>query len=100
MAFRNPAGHNAQGFPRDAGEFWRKWLELEPSFISKNNRMLIENYDRLKVSPRVDQTWANSLSEHGGYIGDVLMHNHVNRGQYTIPVPGRTHVGSGGQWHK
>ncbi|WP_139208553.1 hypothetical protein [Achromobacter sp. NFACC18-2] len=49
MAFRNAAGHNAEGFPRDAGGFWRKWLELEPSSIGKNNRMLIESYDRLKV---------------------------------------------------
>ncbi|MFN9753240.1 MAG: hypothetical protein ACK57U_17850 [Planctomycetota bacterium] len=27
------------------------------------------------------------------------MHHHVDFGRYTIPVPGQTHVGSGGVWH-
>ncbi|BBB64202.1 hypothetical protein UNDKW_5929 (plasmid) [Undibacterium sp. KW1] len=99
MNFENPIGHNAQGFPRDAGKFWKQWIELNPESISKNNRYLIENYDRLKVSPRVDQTWIQSFPEHGNYLSDVLIHHHVDHGKYTIPVPGKTHVGSGGPWH-
>ncbi|WP_228669775.1 hypothetical protein [Dickeya parazeae] len=27
------------------------------------------------------------------------MHHHVEQGRYAIPVPGKTHVGSGGIWH-
>lgn len=100
LAFRNPSGHNAQGFPRDAGEFWRIWSEKNPDSISQGNKYLIENFNRLKVSPRVDQTWIDNFPEHGEYKGDVLIHHHVNRGQYTIPVPGKTHVGSGGPWHR
>lgn len=28
-----------------------------------------------------------------------MIHHHVDFGQYVIPVPGKTHVGSGGIWH-
>ncbi|UCZ77416.1 hypothetical protein LHK94_03025 [Dickeya zeae] len=27
------------------------------------------------------------------------MHHHVDQGRYAIPVPRKTHVGSGGVWH-
>jgi hypothetical protein len=99
LSFNNPVGYNAQGFPRDAGEFWRSWLETNPESISSSNRYLIDNYGSLKVSPRVDQTWIEAFPEHGNYNGDILKHHHVDFGRYTIPVPGQTHVGSGGPWH-
>ncbi|MGC5809929.1 hypothetical protein, partial [Ralstonia pseudosolanacearum] len=99
LKFKDPIGHNAQGFPRDAGEFWRNWIEQNPDSISTSNKYLIDNYGKLKVSPRVDKTWIDAFPEHGDYMGDVLIHHHVDFGQYTIPVPGRTHVGSGGPWH-
>nr|WP_241866155.1 hypothetical protein [Proteus mirabilis] len=28
-----------------------------------------------------------------------MIHHHVDFSQYVIPVPGKTHVGSGGVWH-
>ncbi|WP_459204015.1 LysM peptidoglycan-binding domain-containing protein [Ralstonia pseudosolanacearum] len=99
LKFKDPVGYNAQGFPRDAGEFWRNWIEKNPDSMSTSNKYLIDNYGKLKVSPRVDKTWIDAFPEHGDYMGDVLIHHHVNFGQYTIPVPGRTHVGSGGPWH-
>jgi hypothetical protein len=100
LTFKAPAGYNARGYPRDAGGFWRNWVEQNPDSLSPSNKYLIDNYDRLKVSPRVDQTWIDAFPEHGNYMGDVLIHHHVDFGQYTIPVPGKTHVGSGGPWHK
>ncbi|ENY0880151.1 MULTISPECIES: hypothetical protein [Enterobacter] len=33
------------------------------------------------------------------YKGDTIIHHHVDFGPYAIPVPGSTHVGSGGVWH-
>jgi hypothetical protein len=100
LSFNEPIGYNSRGFPRDAGEFWRGWSNLYPDSLSKSNRYLIENYNDLKVSPRVDDVWIKAFPEHGNYMGDVLMHHHVDFGQYTIPVPGKTHVGSGGPWHQ
>jgi len=96
LSFEKPAGYNAQSYPRDAGEFWKGWAEQNPDSLSPSNQYLINNYDRLKVSPRVDQTWIEAFPEHEDYMGDVLIHHHVDFGQYTIPVPGQTHVGSGG----
>lgn len=100
LKFNDPVGYNAKGYPRDAGEFWKNWAKQNPNSLSSSNQYLIDNYDRLKVSPRVDQTWIDALPEHGDYMGDVLVHHHVDFGRYTIPVPGNTHVGSGGPWHQ
>ncbi|NVE01909.1 hypothetical protein HUX62_28235 [Massilia sp. BJB1822] len=100
LIFKDPAGYNALGFPRDAGEFWRNWVEKNPDSLSSSNRYLIENFNRLKISPRVDQEWIKAFPEHGNYMGDTLIHHHVNFRQYTIPVPGKTHIGSGGPWHQ
>jgi YD repeat-containing protein len=97
--FSNPIRYNANGFPRDAGQFWKQWAAQNPGSLSTGNRYLVDNYSRLKVSPRVDDTWIKTFPEHGNYFGDVLVHHHVNFGRYTIPVPGKTHVGSGGPWH-
>ncbi|MCG3844396.1 hypothetical protein [Photobacterium damselae] len=94
--FNNPVGYNA----RDAGEFWKQWRELNPDSLSTSNRYLINNYDKLKVSPRIDDTWIKIFPEHGNYLKDVLIHHHVDHGKYTIPVSGKTHKGSGGPWHK
>lgn len=98
--FSSPVGYNAKGYPRDAGEFWRQWKEMYPDSLSDSNKYLIENYGKLKVSPRIDDVWIKAFPEHGGYMNDVLIHHHVDHGRYTIPVPGKTHPGSGGTWHK
>lgn len=99
LTFKNPIGYNSHGFPRDAGEFWGHWIDKNPASISQSNKYLIENHNRFKVSPRIDKAWIDAFPEHGGFMGDVLIHHHVNFGQYTIPVPGKTHIGSGGPWH-
>ncbi|WP_084300009.1 hypothetical protein [Microvirgula aerodenitrificans] len=74
-------------------------MDKNPASISQGNKYFIENYNRFKVSPRIDKAWIDAFPEHGGFMGDVLIHHHVNFGQYTIPVPGKTHIGSGGLWH-
>ena len=89
----------SKGGIRNAKEFWHQWLELRPESISKSNRYLIENFDKLKVSPRIDETWISVFPEHVNFKRDVLIHHHVDFGRYAIPVPGKTHVGSGGIWH-
>lgn len=51
------------------------------------------------LSPKIDKTWIKEFPEHSQYLGDTLIHHHVDFGRYAIPVPGKTHVGSGGIWH-
>jgi hypothetical protein len=89
----------SNGGLRDAGEFWRRWAQLVPNSLSKSNRFLIDNFSRLKVSPRVDAEWIKTFPEHAGFEHDVLVHHHVDFGRFAVPVPGRTHVGSGGPFH-
>ncbi|MFO0968174.1 MAG: RHS repeat-associated core domain-containing protein [Gemmataceae bacterium] len=84
---------------RNTQEFWEQWLKLLPESLSPGNRFLIANYERLKVSPRIDDAWIRLFPEHSGFHRDVLVHHHVDFGRYAIPVPGETHVGSGGPWH-
>lgn len=97
--FTNPIDYNAAKFPRDAGQFWQQWLDLQPESMSASNRYLIDNYGRLRTSPRIDDTWLQAFPEQAAYRGDVLVHHHVNHGQYAIPVPSRTHPGNSGPWH-
>ncbi len=96
MGFQNPKDYNAAGYPRDSGEFWRIWSDQNPKSLSDNNLFRIQN---LGLSPEVDLTWINTFPEHANYLGDVLVHHHVDFGQFTVPVPGSTHPGSGGTWH-
>ncbi|MFN9366439.1 MAG: hypothetical protein ACK517_04955, partial [bacterium] len=89
----------SKGGLRNTKEFWQQWQQLRPESLSKSNRYLIENYDKLKVSPRIDDEWIKVFPEHAPFKGDLIIHHHVDFGRYTIPVPGQTHVGSGGVWH-
>ncbi|MBN7152350.1 hypothetical protein ETG59_17760 [Proteus mirabilis] len=89
----------SKGGIRNTQQFWEQWSQLRPESLSASNKYLIDNYSRLKVSPRIDDTWIKVFPEHINYKGDVLIHHHVDFSQYVIPVPGKTHVGSGGVWH-
>ncbi|WP_219818982.1 RHS repeat-associated core domain-containing protein, partial [Lysinibacillus sphaericus] len=89
----------SNGGIRNTQQFWEQWSKLNPQTLSKSNQFLVENYSKLKVSPRIDDEWIKHFPEHAGYKGNVLIHHHVNFGRYAIPVPGETHVGSGGVWH-
>ncbi len=98
MTFASGATTSGGGL-RNAEAFWKQWATLRPESLSSSNRYLVDNFSRLKVSPRVDSVWTQVFPEHIGYENDVLIHHHVDFGRYAIPVPGQTHVGSGGPWH-
>jgi hypothetical protein len=96
----------AGGGIRNAAEFWKRWLEARPETISSNNRFLIEQLQRNPrgPSPRIDAQWTKYFPEHSRFLkvpykSRVIVHHHVNQGPIAIPVPGMTHVGSGGPWH-
>jgi len=86
----------AGGGIRNRSEFWGRWVNMHPETLSSSNRYRIEVLD---LSPKTDSTWVEYFPHHADYIGDTLFHHHVNQGQYAIPVPGSTHVGSGDPWH-
>ena len=84
------------GGVRNKSVFWQQWSKYHPSSISPANRFRI---DELGVAPRIDATWTRAFPEHSSHLNDVLIHHHSSFGQYAFPVPGKTHVGSGGPWH-
>ncbi|EKK7733837.1 RHS domain-containing protein, partial [Cronobacter sakazakii] len=92
----NSGTPTSKGGIRNNKEFWQQWSELQPASLSKNNLYRIQE---LGLSPKIDDTWIKVFPEHVNYKGDTLIHHHVDFGPYAIPVPGKTHVGSGGVWH-
>ncbi|MDL2186598.1 RHS repeat-associated core domain-containing protein [Pseudomonas sp. ChxA] len=86
----------SNGGIRNNREFWQQWRNLQPESLSKSNQYRI---NELGIAPKIDNIWIKNFPEHAKYKGDNLVHHHVNFGQYAIPVPSKTHVGSGGPWH-
>lgn len=86
----------ANGGIRNRTEFWQQWQKQYPESLSKSNKFVIE---KLGLSPKIDKTWIEHFPEHANYKGDKLIHHHVDFGKHAIPVPAKTHVGSGGIWH-
>jgi hypothetical protein len=93
--YGKPTGN---GGLREMNLFWNEWLRMHPETISNNNKWVIENLEG--VAPKIDSTWLKYFPEHAGFKGDKILHHHVDQGPYAIPVPGKTHVGSGGPWHQ
>ena len=85
-----------EGGIRNTKQFWKQWITIRPDSLSDSNHYMIENMGR---SPIIDKKWIGVFPEHADYIGEVLIHHHVNEGSYAIPVPKSTHPGSGGVWH-
>ena len=86
----------ANGGIRNNIEFRNQWMELQPESISPSNAYRIQE---LELSPKIDQTWIESYPEHSDYLGETLIHHHVDQGPIAIPVPASTHVGFGPPWH-
>ncbi|MEM6432710.1 MAG: hypothetical protein AAF773_02465 [Cyanobacteria bacterium P01_D01_bin.115] len=84
------------GGVRNRTEFWKDWSTLQPESLSESNQYRI---NELGLSPQVDDTWIRIFPEHAPYKRDTLVHHHVDRGPYAIPVPASTHPGSGGPFH-
>ena len=86
----------SKGGIRNNQEFWSQWADMQPGSLSNSNLYRIKE---LGLSPKIDDTWIKAFPEHVNYKGDTIIHHHVDFGPYAIPVPGSTHVGSGGIWH-
>jgi hypothetical protein len=43
------------------------------------------------VSPKVDQQWILHFPEHQTYLGDKLIHHHIEHGNLTTALPKKLH---------
>ena len=86
---------NKQGWSRDAEYYWKKMLEQHPNAFDRDNRFYIENFSKLKVSPRVNQQFIDyfGLEEYKPYMGQTLIHHHIGQDGQAVAIPQGMHQG-------
>jgi hypothetical protein len=82
---------------RDPRQFWNAWNNIYPETVSEANLARIQ----LGRSPIVDEQWLQTFPEQSGYLGDTLIHHHLDYGPNAIPLPRSLHSQQPGwgYWH-
>lgn len=75
------------GFNRNGPWFWRELLKKNGEMFSEANKRLI----RQGKSPIVDDEWLKFNPQHGEYLGDKLIHHHIDQGRFASGLPERLH---------
>jgi hypothetical protein len=83
---------NAAGFPRNGPWFWRQMAETNPNYFDAANAARI----RANRSPLINDTWVENFPQHQGFIGEKLVHHHIDQGPIATPIPEIIHQ----QWYK
>jgi hypothetical protein len=76
------------GYPRNQKYFFAQALKQYPELFSPENVALINK----GKPPLVDAQW---LKYHPGqefFLGDVLVHHHIEQGPYAVAIPESFHV--------
>ena len=55
--------------------------------MSERNLGIIKN----RKAPQVDDQWVRHFPEHTGYLGEILVHHHIDHGYLTTALPSRLH---------
>ena len=82
-----PGKTNAAGVPRNGPWFWRQLLKLHPEMFSADNAARI----RKGSAPIVDAKWIQYNPTHTEYMGDKLIHHHINQGNMATGIPEAAH---------
>jgi hypothetical protein len=85
----NSSARTAGGFARNANWFWRQMLREKPQMFDAANQARI----RGGSSPVVNAQWVKYNPTHEGFVGETLIHHHVNQGPLASPVPESVHRG-------
>ena len=80
----------SKGESRNAEQFWNMWNKKYPGTISADNFKLMHNKSHF-TSPRVDEQWVSHFPEHKNYLGDVLIHHHIDHGNLVTGLPESVH---------
>lgn len=87
--FTKADSYTALGAPRNKNQFWQLWKEKYPETMSAENLALITKSKPL--APRVDQTWIQHFPEHAEYLGEILVHHHIDHGNLVNALPKSLH---------
>jgi len=82
---------------RNMDAFWREWAKTYGDTLSAANKKAIANGD----TPVVDEQWIKTFPEHAPYLGEKLVHHHLDQGPMAIPLPASVHARQPGFgfWH-
>jgi hypothetical protein len=75
----------SEGWLRDESKFWQQFAEDYP----EDYRLIGEGHT---VTQELSQKWGWK----GKFVGEKLIHHHVENGAYAVPVPKSLHAGEAG----
>jgi filamentous hemagglutinin len=85
------------GGRRNSRAFWKQWSNRYVETLNETNLALIKK----RQSPIVNDTWIKVFPEHADYMGETLIHHHLDYGVNAIPLPKSLHQDQPGWgiWH-
>jgi hypothetical protein len=81
------SARNALGFQRNGPWFWRQLRDQKPELFSPENLRRIKN----REAPIIDETWLKYNPHHADYIGNRLVHHHIDQGRMASGLPEAIH---------
>ncbi|MCB9251543.1 MAG: hypothetical protein H6605_03700 [Flavobacteriales bacterium] len=78
---------NAAGFARNGNWYFKQLLEKMPYLFDEVNIDLIRN----GLAPEVNETWIKYVPEHTGFVGDKLVHHHIDQQNMATALPEKVH---------
>ncbi|UVM64148.1 DUF637 domain-containing protein [Pseudomonas sp. B21-010] len=86
------SGLNAAGHPRNGPWFWKQMQTQQPEAFDAANLARI----RARRSPVVNDAWITHYPEHEAFVGQRLVHHHIDQGPIATPLPEIIHQ----KWYK
>ncbi|WP_317346655.1 RHS repeat-associated core domain-containing protein, partial [Phocaeicola plebeius] len=84
-----------KGFPRNSSYFWQEMINKHPEMLSEKNIALIN----ANKSPIVDNIWVSHNPTHKNFVGEKLVHHHVEQGRFAVPIPEKVHQQASAKLH-
>ena len=78
---------NSAGYPRSSAWYFRNLLKLKPEYFDKSNVNLI---NKGKV-PIINEQWVLHHPKHAEWIGQKLVHHHINQENWAVAIPETAH---------
>jgi len=78
----------ALGYNRNGPWFWRQMAKEAPEMFSPQNMRLI----KAGKSPIVDSTWIKYNPTHQSFLGEKLIHHHIDQLNWATGLPESIHI--------
>ena len=85
--FTRADSYTATGAARNKNQFWKMWSEKYPETMSGDNLQAVKN----GLAPVVDSQWIKHFPEHHACLKDLLVHHHIDHGNFVTGLPYTIH---------